>query len=94
MKELDKLSYLIKRLNLLRKKSDLKPIDLLFMNRLIIETESFSEKNRPGINKENAEDMFNPPYEETYIDHEFCQACQERPFMCSDREKTSTIHDF
>ena len=94
LKELDKLNYLIKRLKFLRKRSDLNPLDLFFLSELAIETESFFEKNRPEIDEEFAEVMFNTSQQDPNDRYEFCQACQENPCMCSDREKTSTIHDF
>lgn len=33
------------------------------------------------------------PYDD-FGDSEYCGACQESPCMCSDRERTSTVHDF
>ena len=29
-----------------------------------------------------------------YQDGPYCSACQQAPCMCSDREATSTVHDF
>ena len=36
----------------------------------------------------------NQVYIEPSNEFEVCSACQESPCLCSDRERTSTIHDF
>ncbi len=38
----------------------------------------------------NEDDVYNESFEED----EYCEACQQSPCMCSDREQSSTVHDF
>lgn len=36
---------------------------------------------------------YKEPFDD-YGDSQFCEACQESPCMCSDRERTSTVYDY
>ncbi|MEI7803354.1 MAG: hypothetical protein WCI97_11945 [Bacteroidota bacterium] len=82
------------------KESDYQPLSKKDLEILFIQRGWGHVKLRIYIDSENRTDYDERSYSDNdvsgrnFIQSNYCGACDSNPCMCSDREKTSTIHDF